>query len=365
MTFMMTIYLKEGLVMASSRLATNALFSNSKNTSSQKCIYKTFNDIGIAVFGNAVYDYENLIESFILMNNNESLNVSGFSYKFNEFLKEMDLQSNFCFHIGGFEKEDGKNSLKVYKISYPQGTIELLNTDIKNNTVSGIAWAGEENIIDELLKPLFTINIKGDMVKLPEYSMPWELFDLEEAIDFAFLAIKNSFEIKNNFLFSAVEVSPIDILVITSKKSEWFSFNNPDAIKKELVQHAEQVINSQTPCGLRVVIQLFFYYIFYRFFQINITDLHCLFYWTTCHFFHHFQPHSRYINFTIIVFINSNTHRHHWNHTFIFIVLNNIHGFIWFTDFHCSNWCHLKSFFIVMCRSVNNCKYIPVIFLQR
>jgi len=235
----MTIYLKEGLVMASSRLATNALFSNSKNTSSQKCIYKTFNDIGIAVFGNAVYDYENLIESFILMNNNESLNVSGFSYKFNEFLKEMDLQSNFCFHIGGFEKEDGKNSLKVYKISYPQGTIELLNTDIKNNTVSGIAWAGEENIIDELLKPLFTINIKGDMVKLPEYSMPWELFDLEEAIDFAFLAIKNSFEIKNNFLFSAVEVSPIDILVITSKKSEWFSFNNPDAIKKELVQHAE------------------------------------------------------------------------------------------------------------------------------
>lgn len=225
--------------MASSRMATNALFSNSKNSSSQKCIYRTFNEIGIAVQGNAVYDYENLIESFILMNNNEPLNVSDFAFKFNDFLKEMDLQSEFCFHIGGYEKNDGKTYLKVYKISYPNGTIELLNTDIKNNTVSGIAWSGEENILDELLKPLFTIDMKGDMVKLPEYSMPWELFDLEEAIDFAFLAIRNSYDIKNKFLYSAVEVSQIDILVITPKKSEWLYFNNPDAIKKELVQHAE------------------------------------------------------------------------------------------------------------------------------
>jgi hypothetical protein len=231
---MISIYLKEGLVMASSRLSTNTLFSNSENQF-QKCIFKTHNNIGISVNGNALYDYENLIDSFILTNNHDLLTVTSLAYKFNDFLKELDLQSEICIHIGGYEKYNGQQNLKVYKICLPEGKIEQLNTKTQTNTISGAAWAGEENVLNELVKPLFTIDLKGNTNKLREYSMPWEMFSLEEAIDFSYLSIKNSSNIKKTLYNSAVEEAPIDVLVITPKSSEWLSFNNPNEKANMLV----------------------------------------------------------------------------------------------------------------------------------
>lgn len=107
MSIMVSIYLREGLVMASSRLNTD-LFSNNEINHLQKCTHKTYNDIGISIYGNPYYDYENLIESFILMNNSDLLSVSAFAQKFKKFLIELDLQSKICVHIGGYEKLNGQ-----------------------------------------------------------------------------------------------------------------------------------------------------------------------------------------------------------------------------------------------------------------
>lgn len=235
MSFMLTIYLKDGVVMASSRQLTNEIFANNENKSFQKCVHKTHNNIGISVFGNAVYDYENLIETFILLNNNELTSVTDFTYKFKEFLMEMDLQSEICFHISGYEKIRGNNTLVVLKLSYPDCQIVQLNTYLDNKSVAGVAWVGEEDVENEVFKPMFTVDFNGDKVKLPEYSLPWELFSVDEAINFAYLAIKNSFEFKRRTISSAMEVPPIDILTITQQKAELIS-NNPDEVVQELVQ---------------------------------------------------------------------------------------------------------------------------------
>lgn len=130
----------------------------------------------------------------------------------------------------------GKKKLKVYKINYPENSITQLNYELRDEPISGAAWAGEESILNELTKPLYTIDTNGNTLPLNKYSMPWELVELDEAIDLAFLAIKKSLEIKNKILKSAMEEAPIDVLVISPKKSEWIVLNNPNLEENLLVQ---------------------------------------------------------------------------------------------------------------------------------
>lgn len=237
MSFIITLYTREGIVMASdSRLTLNAEIVKPDGQRSTLAAgmsdsnYKTFlaqNRIGISTYGQADIKgapIGGFIETFIRENLSDTLSVTEFANELNEHFRTFDPIPDTGFHIAGYEETDNGLKQMVYQVAPFHNLVQVNNPDTPNGESSqGATWGGEGDILARLLQPVYTKDANGNYQELPQFQIPWQFFTLQDAIDFAVYAIQTTID-SVRFLPRAKTVGgPIDVLVIKPTETLWIS----------------------------------------------------------------------------------------------------------------------------------------------
>jgi hypothetical protein len=232
MSLVITIYVREGIVMASdSRLTLNATqnLTGSHQTvniavGQSDSVYKTFlapGNIGISTFGAADIKgvpITGFMESFIndhIAQKNISLNdVPRELLKYFRNISE-DLQIGF--HVAGYTSVNKVPEQSVWAVDVHGNTINLLNKPGQ----PGASWAGEADILARLINPVRVENSPGNFIDLPFAQIQFGYFTIQDAVDFAVYAIRTTID---SFRFQPRPKTvggPIDILVIRPNEAFW------------------------------------------------------------------------------------------------------------------------------------------------
>ena len=228
MTLIITICVRDGIVMASdSRLTFNVTQQVQNQQVTQLAIaqsdtnYKTFlmqNKIGISVFGQAELSgvpISGFIETFI--NTLPQTLISQVPQHLLHYLRNLPGPPNTYFHIAGYENNN-------------QGIPEqhLYDVDILHNSFNRIhspaVWGGEADVLNRLIQPVgMRSGQPGNYIytDLPFFDIQFQIFTLQDAIDFSIYAIKSTIDSMRFHSRPKTVGGPIDVLVIKPEKA-WF-----------------------------------------------------------------------------------------------------------------------------------------------
>jgi hypothetical protein len=193
MSFIITVYTHEGVVMAAdSRLTLNAKvgevtnektisfdFSNSTNK-----LFCTKRGVGISTCGNADIQGKPIagfIEHFILQNNEAY--VGDVAAKLLIHFRSLQPGLKSIFHVSGYDSE-GKQ--RIYKVNTETNS----GNEINPGFLQGATWDGENDVLIRLIQPCWLSDKDGKPQQaLPTFPIPWNFFSLQDAIDFASFAM--------------------------------------------------------------------------------------------------------------------------------------------------------------------------------
>ncbi len=242
MTLLVTVFVTEGIVMASdSRLSFNQtqLVNNADGTPSKQInnvgihysdtSYKTFvtkKGVGISSCGDAAINGSPIagyIDTFVRENADTS--VQDIPQKLLDYFRALNPNLSSEFHVAGYQENEGKLEQKIYRVFTsphfePDKRVEIVNTQD-----SGAMWNGQVDVLSKLINPSYfkRSDVNGNDIYVPNqhYGILWQYFTLQDAIDFAESAIKMTIDCIRFQQRSKNVGGPIDILVIKPDESEW------------------------------------------------------------------------------------------------------------------------------------------------
>lgn len=234
MSFIITLYTREGIVMASdSRLTLNAEQQTPNGQTVMLAAgmsdsnYKTFlakDKIEISTFGQADINgnpISGFIQSFISQHNDEEITITEFANELNEHFRTFNPIPDVGFHISGYEMEGEKLKPKVYRIAPLLNQVNRVNPENEQGEIQGASWDGESDLLMRLIQPVFMIDNQGQFQPLPQFQIPWQFFTIQDAIDFAVFAIQTTIDCVKFFPRPKTVGGPIDVLVINREKAFW------------------------------------------------------------------------------------------------------------------------------------------------
>lgn len=230
MSFIIAIYVQEGLVFASdSRITytTTTIGEDGKETKEKgvhitDTTYKTFlteSNVGIATCGDATVNNKPLagfIESFVNLHQKDT--VETIKDAIIPYFRNIDSQINTCFLVGGYiVQEDGTKVQRLYRITTTSNEIESIDTSNQ-----GAAWDGEYDVISRLVSDLY-VKSKDTYARLVYHEILWNYLTLQDAIDFARYAVKTTIDTMRFQRRLKTVGGPIDILVIKPDAAQWIN----------------------------------------------------------------------------------------------------------------------------------------------
>ena len=249
MTFIVTVYVNEGIVMASdSRLTLSRTITNEnqfKDRHNQVLMdivqsdanFKLFlapNGVGISTCGDASINGEPLagfIEAFIdeqitqVLNSPiendeivEGMEVNEVADQLLEYFKKLPGPPDSAFHVAGYRTEGNKRVQEIWRVTVKSGEKTLIN----GQGEKGVLWDGEGDVMFRLIQPVFRKSDKGDYTSLEEADIAFHYFTIQDAIDFAVYAVRTTVE-SIRFIASRSKTvgGPIDVLVIKPRDAFW------------------------------------------------------------------------------------------------------------------------------------------------
>lgn len=224
MTLAVTVYVREGVVMAADSRLTIAAGDPPTITQSDGS-YKLFlaepNRIGISTAGQASVDNEPIaghIESFI---NNvvvpRELSPEETAQEIIAYFQNFQNPPDAVFDVCGYPPGEGARK-QVWYVSIGHGLKKLVN----ESDISAATYIGESDVLDRLLQYVVTTDEKGqEMKRLPFYPIPFQSFPLQEAIDFAVYAVGATISSIRFQTRPKTVGGPIDVLVIRPTEAHW------------------------------------------------------------------------------------------------------------------------------------------------
>ena len=231
MSFIMTLFVREGIVMASdSRLTLNATRQDGDTQVVQLSVgqsdsnYKTFlapNDIGISTFGAA--DVQGVpiggyIESFInehLAGNNYA--IEQVPQEILNYFRNLPGPPETGFLIGGYKTEENVPEQHIWEVKVTTGDIVRVNQPGQQ----GGSWRGEGDVLTRLVKLVGIQDQSGNFQPLPHYPIQWGFFTLQDAIDYAVFAVKVTIDTMRFHPRPKTVGGSIDVLVIKPNEVFW------------------------------------------------------------------------------------------------------------------------------------------------
>lgn len=229
MSFIITVYTNEGIIMASDSRTTYTTTKISNGGMLEKHVgsqltdstNKTFlceeSGIGLSTCGDSSIDgmpIAGYIEDFISHETNADSTVQSISQGLLDYFGKYTPIPATDFIVSGYSKVDFKQYIsRVFVASQ-----EIIPID---TTVPGVLWDGETDIFKRLVKPVSLKRDDGSYEELPVYSTGYNFFTLQDAIDYAEYAVDVT--IKTMFFQQRVKTvgGLIDILAIKPSGAFW------------------------------------------------------------------------------------------------------------------------------------------------
>ena len=232
MSFAITVYVREGIVMAAdSRLSLNStqningnvqnLISVGQSDSNQK-LFVTEDRIGIFTVGAADINgvpIAGFVDQFIRQNANGKLKspdvvADGLITFFGQQATVPDSQ----FHVAGYDPTSGTQ--QVFHVYVSRKTKNQVNPQNQ----FGVAWAGEADVLSRIINPSAEIDPSANnAIKsiYPNIPIPYNFFTLQDAIDFSVFAVRTTIETIRFQPRPKSVGGPIDVLVIRPNEAKW------------------------------------------------------------------------------------------------------------------------------------------------
>ncbi len=232
MSFVITLYVREGIVMASdSRLTLNAQQQTGGTQTIRLAVgqsdanYKTFltpTGVGVSTYGAADIGgvpMAGYIESFI---NDivapKSLDADQVANEILKYFQALQPVPDTHFHVAGYKKTNNTSDQQVWQVSVAQGQVNRLNPP----GLQGASWGGETDILARLIQPVGLLDQQGNLsIPLPHHSIPWGFFTLQDAIDFAIFAVRSTIDALRFQPRPKTVGGPIDVLVVKPTGALW------------------------------------------------------------------------------------------------------------------------------------------------
>ncbi len=133
------------------------------------------------------------------------------------YVKNLQGDLDTFFHVCGFREVAGKMEQDLWQVHVRSDT----QNRIANADVQGATWGGESDVMMRLLGQMWQKRPDGTYEEIPRYSLPFQYFTLQDAIDFSVYALRTTIDTLR-FLPRAKTVGgPIDLLVIKPNAAEW------------------------------------------------------------------------------------------------------------------------------------------------
>lgn len=231
MSFVIAMYVREGIVMASdSRLTLNTTRETDDGTTVHTAVatsdsnYKTFltpNRVGISTYGAADIGgvpIAGYIESFIAEDLPAGAEVDAVAQGLLDHFSEFDPVPATSFAVAGYKSRNARGEQHVWRVNVATRDAGRVNPPGQQ----GAHWGGNHDILARLVQPVATLDSDGEIQSpLPHYQIPWPFFTLQDAIDFCTFAIRSTIDAIRFQPRPKSVGGPIDVLVIRPDEAHW------------------------------------------------------------------------------------------------------------------------------------------------
>ncbi len=232
MSFVITLYVREGIVMASdSRLTLNSetvvggVRTRNLAVALSDANYKTFlaqNRVGISTYGAADIGgipIGGYVESFLVDElADSSVTPEAVARALLSHFQQFSPPPAAHFHVGGYAERGGTTTQQVWHVDVSGGRVEQMNPPGQQ----GATWGGEADILARLVQPVGQLDGSGKPTgPLPHFPIPFQFFTLQDAIDFALFALRATIDAIRFQPRPKTVGGPIDVLVIKPTEATW------------------------------------------------------------------------------------------------------------------------------------------------
>jgi hypothetical protein len=233
MSFVITAYVREGIVMASdSRLTLNAMQDLPSQgpqvvqlaVAQSDSNYKTFlalDRYGISTCGAADIGgvpIAGFIESFIAEGvERHKYEIDAIPKELLLYFRSMSHPPASTFHIAGYKQVNHLLEQQVWVVSVGDNTTTRLNPKGEYS----ISWSGEGDVMARLLLPAAQADQQGKHSPFPQFNIPYQFFTLQDAIDFCIYSVRTTIETIRFQPRPKSVGGPIDVLVIKPTGATW------------------------------------------------------------------------------------------------------------------------------------------------
>lgn len=230
MSFLIAVYVNEGIVLASDRRTTYTNTQKSGENIIQRIgvhltnsTDKTFtcpNGAGISTCGEASLlgkPITGYIQDMIRTKISEEVAVKEIPQIIIEYFNALQEVPDTNFIVAGYNNSpNGEKCQMLYKLNIKSKQIESIDTSNQ-----GAIWEGETYTLSRLLQNIAIKTSNGTYVDLPFEEILWGYFTLQDAVDFARYAVETT--IQTMHFKNVIETvgGSVDILVITPDKTKW------------------------------------------------------------------------------------------------------------------------------------------------
>lgn len=229
MSFLIAVYVNEGIVLASDRRTT---YTNTQDVGGKivqrigihmtDSTDKTFacpNGAGISTCGDASLmgkPITGFIQSMIRTQIGNDCNIENIPQIIIDYFNNLPEIPDASFIVAGYKLNESGKEQKVYKVRVKAKTTETIDTSNQ-----GATWHGETITLSRLIKNVALKTEDDKYIDLPSEEILWGYFTLQDAIDFARYAVETTIQTMRFKNIVKTVGGEIDILVITPDESKW------------------------------------------------------------------------------------------------------------------------------------------------
>jgi len=236
MSFVIAVYVPEGIVMASDSRQSVTVEGKGPEGKSFKvetvnsdAITKTFlleyHQTGISNFGQDLLGgvpIASRIKRFIEEGLTSEDTIETIPKKLVEYFRKDFPEADIGFHVAGYKKEDRISIPYIYSCHVSRNAVERRNIKKDGSLSYGAAWSGQTDILTSILIPVVVKDEKGNdkAVRSPA-PIIWDAMALQDAIDFTVYAIRTTIDTMRFQARPKNVGGPIDVLLLNPEGARW------------------------------------------------------------------------------------------------------------------------------------------------
>ena len=237
MSLIVTIYVPEGMVMASDSRQSITIGGKTPDgkdfkveTINSDAVTKTFllenQQVGISNFGQDLLDgvpMSSYVKRFIEEELVVADDVTTIPSKLIAYFRRRFPQADVGFHVAGYAKEAKASVPHFYHCHVARNVVERTNVKPDGSVAYGATWSGQIDVITSIVNALVIKDEKGqDKVIHAPAPIIWDAMTIQDAIDFSVYAIRTTIDTMRFQARPKNVGGPIDVLLLTpDSKARW------------------------------------------------------------------------------------------------------------------------------------------------